>query len=232
VKWYIELERSKYMMFGDLAMVFLNHFQLPVWYDVGTNILANFEQDNAMHISDHIWEWRRQKSLIKAMVPPEFLLEWFLKSLLPYISKDVATSGVFSEEQAIFRAQQLELIYSQSRMLYEIMPNAPRSTLDLEKPKSGPHVDGIVGSSQRKSTDLVSNQMQQLSIQQTVVGPASGSTTPTTQSSDVHTVQSKTQKGPQHPMERKIKEKERRVVGEMTKILTRMLRGKRVKREK
>jgi hypothetical protein len=35
-KWYIELERSKYAMFGDLAMVFLNHFQLPVWYDVGT----------------------------------------------------------------------------------------------------------------------------------------------------------------------------------------------------
>jgi hypothetical protein len=44
--------------------------------------------------------------------------------------------------------------------------------------------------------------MQQLSIQQTVVGPTSGSTTPTTQSSDVHTVQSKTQKGPQHPREK------------------------------
>jgi hypothetical protein len=124
-KWYIELERGKYSTFEDLAMVFLNHFQLPVWYDAGTKLLANFEQDNATHISDHIQEWRRRKSLIKAMVPPEFLLEWFLKSLLPYISKDVATSGVFSEEQAIFQVQQLELIYSQSGMLYEIMSNAP-----------------------------------------------------------------------------------------------------------
>jgi hypothetical protein len=84
-------------------MVFLNHFQLPVRYDVGTELLANFEQDNATHISNHIREWRRRKILIKATVPPEFLLEWFLKYLLPYISKDVATSGVFSEEQEIFR---------------------------------------------------------------------------------------------------------------------------------
>jgi hypothetical protein len=141
-------------------MVFLNHFQLPVHYDVGTKLLANFEQDKATHISDHIREWRRWKSLIKATVPPEFLLEWFLKSLLPYIYKDVMTSGVFMEEQVIFRVQQLELIYSQLGMLYEIITDIPRSTLDLKKPKSGPHVDGIVGSSQRKSTNLISNQMQ------------------------------------------------------------------------
>jgi hypothetical protein len=107
MKWYIELERSKYGMFGDLSMVFINHFQLPVRYDVGTKLLENFEQDNATHISEHIWEWRRWKSLNKASVPPEFPLEWFLKSLLPYISKDVATSRVFIEEQAIFRAQKL-----------------------------------------------------------------------------------------------------------------------------
>jgi hypothetical protein len=76
-------------------MVFLNHFQLPVRYDVGTKLLANFEQDKATHISDHIQEWRRRKSFIKAMVSPEFLLEWFLKYLPPYISKDVVTLGVF-----------------------------------------------------------------------------------------------------------------------------------------
>jgi hypothetical protein len=69
-KWYIELERGKYLTFGDLAMVFLNHFQLLVWYDAGTKLLANFEQDKATHIFDHIQEWRRRKSLIKAMVPP------------------------------------------------------------------------------------------------------------------------------------------------------------------
>jgi hypothetical protein len=43
VKWYIELDRSRYSSFGDMAMAFLKHFQLPVRYDVGTELLANFE---------------------------------------------------------------------------------------------------------------------------------------------------------------------------------------------
>jgi hypothetical protein len=50
-------------------MVFLNHFQLPVRYDVSTEFLANFEQTKVDHISDHIQEWRRRKSLIKLPVP-------------------------------------------------------------------------------------------------------------------------------------------------------------------
>jgi hypothetical protein len=82
-KWYIELDRSRYSSFGELAMAFLNHFQLPVRYDVGTELLANFEQTTMDHISDHIREWRCRKSLIKVPVPPAFLLEWFLKSLVP-----------------------------------------------------------------------------------------------------------------------------------------------------
>jgi hypothetical protein len=82
-KWYIELDHSRYSSFGELAMAFLNHFQLPVRYDADTELLANFEQTKVVHISDHIQEWRHQKSLIKVPVPPEFLLEWFLKSLVP-----------------------------------------------------------------------------------------------------------------------------------------------------
>jgi hypothetical protein len=76
-------------------MVFLNHFQLPVRYDADTELLANFEQKKVDHISDHIQEWRCRKSLIKVPVPPAFLLEWFLKSLVPQLSKDIAMSGVF-----------------------------------------------------------------------------------------------------------------------------------------
>jgi hypothetical protein len=93
-------------------MVFLNPFQLPVRYDVDTELLAKFEQTKSNHISDHIREWQHQKSLIKVPVPPAFLLEWFLKYLVPQLSKDVVTSGVFSKEETIMRAQQLELIYS------------------------------------------------------------------------------------------------------------------------
>jgi hypothetical protein len=102
--------------------------------------------------------------LIKVPVPPTFFLEWFLKSLVPHLSKDVVTLGVFSEEDAIMRAQWLELIYSQSSLLYEILPDAPRSILDKTRHIVGPHVDGIVGSTQAKSIDPLSKQLQQLSI--------------------------------------------------------------------
>jgi hypothetical protein len=44
------------------------------------------------------------------------------------------------------RDQQLELIYFNMDMLYDILPDAPWSTFDLTKPKFRPHVDGIVGS--------------------------------------------------------------------------------------
>ena len=109
-------------------------------------MLYTFRQNKATHISDHIQEWRRWKSLIEAIIPLEFLLEWFLKSLFPYISNDVSTLGVTNEEEAILRAQQLDLIYSQSGILYEIILEAPRPTHDAEKPKLGPHADGVVGS--------------------------------------------------------------------------------------
>ena len=93
-------------------MTFLNHCHLPVCYDAGTELLLKFKKDKSTHISDHIQEWRRRKRLIKANIPPKFLLEWFLKSLFPYIAKDVSTSRVTNEEKAIFRAHQLDLIYA------------------------------------------------------------------------------------------------------------------------
>jgi hypothetical protein len=123
VKWYIELPGGTYINFNQMVLVFLNHFQLLVRYDVDIELLSAFHQDKATHISDHIQEWHRWKRLIKAYIPLEFLLEWFLKSLFPYISKDVSTSRVTSEEEAIFKSQQLDLIYSQSGMLYEIIPD-------------------------------------------------------------------------------------------------------------
>jgi hypothetical protein len=52
---------------------------------------------------------------------------------------------VFSEEDAIMRAQQLELIYSQSSLIYKIFLDAPRSILDKTIERDGPHADGIVG---------------------------------------------------------------------------------------
>jgi hypothetical protein len=90
-------------------------------------------------------------------------LDWFLKSLLPYILKDVSTLGVTSEEEVIFKSQQLDLIYAQSGMLYEIIRDASWSNYDPRK-NHGPHVDGIIGSSNDKSIDLVMNQLKDLSL--------------------------------------------------------------------
>jgi hypothetical protein len=56
MKWYIELDRSRYSTFGELEMVFLNHFQLPVRYDTDVKLLTKFEQTKDDHIAYHIQE--------------------------------------------------------------------------------------------------------------------------------------------------------------------------------
>ena len=127
---------------------------------------------------DHIQEWRRWKSLIKSTIPPEFLLEWFLKSLLPYISKDVSTSGVTNEEEAILSAQQLELIYSQSRILYELIAKALRPTHDVEKPNPGPHANGVVGSVNSPTIEYLAKQLHQLSVKHSMVEATKASPSP------------------------------------------------------
>ena len=74
----------------------------------------------------------------------------------------------------IFRVQELDLIYAQSSLLYEIIPNAPRSSFD-PKVKPGPHGDGIVGCASAKPTDLVVQQVSKLSITQSTSGQATAS---------------------------------------------------------
>ena len=49
--------------------------------------------------------------------------------------------------------QQLERIYFQSGLLYEIFPDVPKSILDKDRHKSRPHANGIVGSSQENPID-------------------------------------------------------------------------------
>ena len=102
--------------------------------------------------------------------------------------KDVSTSKFQNEEQAIFRAQELDLIYAQSGLLYEIIPNAPHSNFD-PKVKPGPHADGIVGYTSTKPTDSVVKKVSQLSINQYTSGQALASSQPT-QTTSVLSVQS------------------------------------------
>jgi hypothetical protein len=69
------------------------------------------------------------------------------------------------------RDQQFELIYSQSGLLYNILPDAPRSILDKTRQRAGPHADGIVGSAQTKPAEQLTKQLQQLLIQHSVASP-------------------------------------------------------------
>ena len=85
--------------------------------------------------------------------------------------KDVSTFEVKNEDQAIFRDQELDLIYAQSGLLYEIIPNAPSSNFN-PKVKLGPHADGIVGCTSTKPVDSVVKQVSQLSINQSPLGQA------------------------------------------------------------
>jgi hypothetical protein len=57
-KWYIELPRASFHDFNSLAMSFLTHFQLPIHYKMGTELLTSLRQTDYVHISDHIHEWR------------------------------------------------------------------------------------------------------------------------------------------------------------------------------
>jgi hypothetical protein len=77
--------------------------------------------------------------------------------------KDIATSRVTTEEEVIFRAQQLELIYAQYGMLYHLLLDAPWSTYNPRK-KPGPHADGIVGAANVKFVDMVTNHLKELSL--------------------------------------------------------------------
>jgi hypothetical protein len=43
--------------FNTLTMAFLTHYQLPIRYETGIEILSSFKQTKATNISDHIHEW-------------------------------------------------------------------------------------------------------------------------------------------------------------------------------
>ena len=42
-KWYIELPRVYFDNFTTLAIIYLTHFQLPIRYETGTELLTNFK---------------------------------------------------------------------------------------------------------------------------------------------------------------------------------------------
>ena len=43
-KWYIELPQHSFVDFGSLETMFLTHFQLPIHYEMGTDLLTSLRQ--------------------------------------------------------------------------------------------------------------------------------------------------------------------------------------------
>ena len=54
--------------------------------------------------------------------------------------------SAMTKEQAISRAQYLDLVYFESGTLYDLIPQAPRPSTDPTKPPTQVPIDGIVGS--------------------------------------------------------------------------------------
>ena len=102
------------------------------------------------------------------MILDQFLTDWFVKSLLPPIAQDVAMGGVTTEEEAIFLAQYLNLVYSQSWVLYDIIKDAPCSSLDPSRPTSSGHVDGVIATLEIESKTQMDKSSQKASKYKTV----------------------------------------------------------------
>ena len=53
-------------------------------------------------------------------------MDWFLRSLLPPIGKDVASHFPQTKEAALQIALKYDLIYAQSGYVYTVLPNLPK----------------------------------------------------------------------------------------------------------
>jgi hypothetical protein len=84
--------------------------------------------------------------MIKVIIHDILLAEWFSKSLLPPITRDVAMGGMITEEETIARAWYLDLVYSQFGTLYDFLPNVSRANTDPSKTSSSSHADGVISS--------------------------------------------------------------------------------------
>jgi hypothetical protein len=131
-------------------MAFLTHYQLPICYETGTEILSSFKQNKATHISDHIHEGRWRQRLIKIELPDQLLAEWFTKSFVNDIGRDIAMGGVVTEEKAISHAQYLDLVYSQTGTLYDLLLDLPHPSTSATSttPATSHATNGVIGTFQ------------------------------------------------------------------------------------
>lgn len=71
-------------------------------------------------------------------------MDWFLRSLLPPIGKDVASYFPQTEEAALQLALKYDLIYAQTGYVYTVLPDLPRPG-GANTPGAPHSADGVVG---------------------------------------------------------------------------------------
>ena len=72
----------------------------------------------------------------------------------------------------------MDLIYAQSGILYEIIPEALRSTNSVEKPKPRPHADVVVSLVSSPTVESLAKQLHEFSIKQSTTEVAKASPSP------------------------------------------------------
>jgi hypothetical protein len=151
--------------------------------------LTSFKQTKGTHISDHIHEWRRRRRLIKLELPDQLLAEWFMKSFVNEIGKDISMGGVVTEEQAISHAQYLDLVYSQMGTLYDLLPElpCPGTSSTSTTPVASRAANGVIGTAHTHS-HFVSSETRKYTSSNVQNAPYPA--TPAGKNSEVNVVQS------------------------------------------
>jgi len=129
---------------------------------------------------------------VKVFIPDQILAEWFVKSLLPKITEDVAKAGVVTEEQVIAQAQYLDLVYTQSGTLHEKIPDLPKSNQIAAAPSGSHAADGMIGTVNTKSKKKSSKASTTPII--TLPDSPTGESSSPELTADIHAVDSSTAK--------------------------------------
>ena len=105
------------------------------------------------------------------------------------IGKDIAMGGVVKEEQAISRAQYIDLVYSQTGTLYNFLPELPHpGTSSTSTTPAASHVaDRVIGTAHAHSHSVSSTTPKSTSSN---VQNAPSPTTSTGKTSEVNVVRS------------------------------------------
>ena len=130
------------------------------------------------------------EGLLRPLILGQLLADWFKKSLLPPIARDVAMGGIVTEEQAISRAQYLDLVYSQLGTLYDLIPHAPRPTIDPSRLATKIPTDGILGSVQTQMAKKYSKKQNQIATPSNQPAPSTKTTPSLVASTKVNMIQS------------------------------------------